>query len=128
MTYAEVCQLAAQLPGIEEGTCYGTPGLRVRGKFLSRLWEDGDTLVLKVEEEERDLLLAAEPEVFFTTDHYRNYPSVLIRLSKIEPGALHDLLERAWRRVASKKLCASTPKMRLNTKSVLGSAKTGSMA
>jgi hypothetical protein len=70
-------------PGVEEGPCYGTPGFRVRGKFLARLKEDGETLVVKCGFDERDLRMQYNPEVFFTTDHYRGHPSVLIRLTKV---------------------------------------------
>lgn len=47
MTLATVRRLLLALPGVEEGSSYGAPGFRVRGKFLARLWEDGETLVVK---------------------------------------------------------------------------------
>ncbi|HXU46832.1 MAG TPA: MmcQ/YjbR family DNA-binding protein [Thermoanaerobaculia bacterium] len=100
-------RFALALPGVEEGSCYGTPGLRVKGKFMARLWEDGETLVVKLDFDRKELLLAAEPDVFFTTDHYRGYPSVLVRLSKIDPDALRGLLEDAWRIAAPKRLLAA---------------------
>ena len=43
-----VLELARRLPEVEEGTSYGTPALRVRGKFFARLREDGETLVVKM--------------------------------------------------------------------------------
>jgi len=96
------------LPGVEEGPCYGTPGFRVKGKLLARLWEDGETLVLKVGGmDERDMLLETQPDLFFITDHYRNYPSVLVRLSAIEPAVLARRIEVSWRAVASKRLIAA---------------------
>lgn len=98
-----VRQIALSFPGVEEGTSYGTPGFRVRRKFLARLKEDGETLVLKVGDLEKDFLLETEPEIYFTTDHYNGYPSVLVRLAKIEPDALRDAFEQAWRKAASKR-------------------------
>jgi hypothetical protein len=104
--YGTVRRLALALPGVEEGSCYGTPALRVRGKLLARLKEDGETLAVRCRHEERDLLLQAAPRVFFLTDHYRDYPWVLVRLPVIETGELQDLLERAWATVAPRKLVA----------------------
>lgn len=102
-----VRRLLLALPGVEEGPCYGTPGFRVRKKFLARLREDGETLVVKCGDDERDLRMQADPKTFFTTDHYRCYPSVLVRLGSVDTGALRDLLEVAWRRNAPKRLIAA---------------------
>lgn len=79
---------------------YGTPSLKVGGKFLLRLREDGETLAVKVDYPMRDILVQAEPETFFITDHYRNHPVVLVRLARVDRKRLHDLLEHAWRFVA----------------------------
>ena len=48
--------------------------------------------------------MAAAPDVYHLTDHYVNYPVVLVRLSKIHTGALRDLLGMAWRFVTAKTL------------------------
>lgn len=101
-----VRQLALALPGVEEGPCYGTLGFRVRGRLLARLWPDGETLVVKCGDEERDLRLRTDPSTYFITDHYRGYPTVLVRLNKVRLADLQDLLERAWRRQASKRSIA----------------------
>jgi hypothetical protein len=101
-----VRRLALALPGVEEGTSYGTPGFRVRGRFLARLWEDGETLVVKCGDDERDFRMQVDPESFFTTDHYRGYPTVLIRLAKVRLNDLRAVLEEAWRRNAPKRLVA----------------------
>ena len=105
-TLTTVRRLALALPGVEEGPCYGTPGFRVRGKFLARLWEDGETLVVKCGDDERDFRMQADPGTFFTTDHYRGYPTVLIRLARVRTADLRDILEQAWRRSAPKRLIA----------------------
>jgi hypothetical protein len=99
-----VREIALSLPGVEEGTSYGTAAFRVRGKFLARLREDGETLALRIGMDEREVLMRADPEVFFITDHYAGYPAVLIRLSAIPRGALEDVLEQAWASVAPAKL------------------------
>ena len=90
VTLATVRRLALSFPGVEEGLSYGTPGFRVRGKFLARLWEDGEV----------------DPQTFFTTDHYRGYPTVLVRLAHVTPTALREILEEAWRQHAPRHLVA----------------------
>ena len=105
--FEAVRKIAMSLPGVEEGASYGTPAFRVRGKFLARLREDGASLVVKVGHDERDMLLAAAPETFFTTDHYAGYPTILIRLSAVDLDVLRDVLEGAWRCEAPKRLVAA---------------------
>jgi hypothetical protein len=85
----------AAVPGIEEGTSYGTPAWRCRGKLLARLHQDGASIVLKVGNATRDHLLQADPETFFVTDHYIGYPMVLARLDRLSAGDLKKLLVRA---------------------------------
>jgi len=102
-TYATALSVARGFPGTEEGLSYGTPALKVRGKLLARLKEDGETLVVRVTPTDRDLLLQFEPAVFFITDHYRDYPWVLVRLRRIGRRRLAEVLEEAWRLVAPKR-------------------------
>src|SRR4029077_11589368 len=96
LTFDDVRRIALALPEVEEGTSYGTPAFKVRGKFLSRLKEDGETLVVKVDFDERDILMAANPETFYITDHYRGYPVMLVRLAPVDPDELRELFEAAW--------------------------------
>jgi len=105
--YETARRLALALPEVEEGLCYGTPGLRVAGKFLARLKEDGDTLALRMGFEERAALLEAKPSVYYLTDHYLNYPAILVRLSRIREKELAFILEQAWLCRAPKKLVAA---------------------
>ena len=107
VTFDTVREVALALPGVEEGTSYGTPALKVRGKLLARLREDGESFVLPIDFADRDFLLGAEPDTFFITDHYAGYPMVLVRLSSVRRGEVGKLLERAWRPLASKKLLAA---------------------
>ena len=104
--FAVLRRIALSLPGVQEGTSYGTPAFRASGKFFLRMWEDAETMVLKTDFYERDFLLQDDPEAFFTTDHYRDYPSVLVRLSRVPPARLRELVVDAWRRVAPKRALA----------------------
>ena len=105
-SFDHVRALGKALPGTEEGTSYGTAALKVKGKLFARIWEDGTTLVLKTSFEDRDFLMRADPAVFYITDHYRDYPWILVRLKKVKRGQLRELLEVAWRSVAPKKYIA----------------------
>lgn len=105
MTFEDVRAMALQWPGVEDGTSYGTPALKVRGKLLTRLKEDGDSLVIRgVGFDEREMLIEADPAVFHLTDHYRAYPMVLMRLSAAEPTQVEALLLRGWKDLAGKRL------------------------
>ena len=104
MTFDDVRKMALAWPEVEDGTSYGTPALKVRKKVLARLKEDSDSLVTPgVPVEERDMLVESRPEVFYFTDHYRDYPIVLIRLSKTRRAVIEPLLRRHWLSLASKK-------------------------
>lgn len=100
----EVRALAARLPEVVDGLSYGTPALKVGRALVARLREDGESVALfDVPEEEREMLIAAAPDVFFTTPHYDGYAIVLARLSAIEPERLFPFLERRWRARAPKR-------------------------
>jgi len=91
----EMIAFALALPLTTLGSSYGTPALKVRGKLLARLREDG-AMVLKVEDGLRETLIETQPEVFFTTEHYAGYPMLLVRLEAAEAGQLGGLIERGW--------------------------------
>ena len=95
-------QHMATLPGTTEGLSHGTPAFYVNKKILTRLWENGEVLVVRTEE--RDKWMQTDPETFFITDHYRNYPYVLLKLDRVHPEDLKRLLTDAWLSKASKSL------------------------
>jgi hypothetical protein len=106
MNFETARDLAFAYPGVAEGAAYGTRALRVNGKFMARLREDGVTLVLKLSEPEREVLMSIDPETFYITEHYRNYDAVLVRLDRVEREDLSDVIEQSWRWVAPRKLVA----------------------
>ena len=95
------------LPGVVERTSYRTPAFKVSGKLLARLREDGEDLVVRAGFEERELLIAAAPEVFHVTDHYSGHPFVLVRVGRVKAADLARLAERAWRSAAPKRAVAT---------------------
>ena len=95
----------AAFPGVEQATSYGTPSLKVRGKFMARL-RDAETLVVRCPIDEKAMLMEADPAIFYETDHYRGYDAVLVRLAAADDGTLRGRLERAWRMQAPARIVA----------------------
>jgi hypothetical protein len=106
MTWDEVREIALEWPGMADARSYGTASLKVCGKFVARLREDGETVALRVDVLERQERMAADPAAFFINDHYANYPAVVVRLAKVKRRDLAELIEAAWRELAPKKLVA----------------------
>ena len=104
---ATLRRIALSFPGVEEGPSYGTLAFRVRKKLICRMKEDGETLAIRMEFGEREILVEGEPETFYFTEHYRNYPMVLVRMQKLHPDELERIFGNAWRRFAGKRLLES---------------------
>lgn len=106
-TWDDVVAIGSRFPGVEPGTSYGTPSLRVNDKFMCRLRTDPDALVVRVVDlADREALLRGRPEVFFSTPHYDGHPYVLVRLDAVDTDVLAELLEDAWRIRAPKRIVA----------------------
>lgn len=106
LSFDDVKRLAADLPDVVEAPSYGTRALKVKKALLVRLKEDNETLVLRCDMVSRDMMLSAEPKLFFITDHYKDYPAILLRLPKVTEHRMRELLEDAYRFVAPKSLVA----------------------
>lgn len=108
MTWDEVVAIGLALPGVELSTSWRTPALKIRGKLLARLREDGETVVLPVSgPDEREALLTSAPAVYTLTDHYRNYPLILARLAPAGPEHVAGLRHQTWRAAATKRQLAA---------------------
>jgi hypothetical protein len=118
-----VREIALALPGVEESSLHARPSLKVAGRLLTcpalHKSAEPNSLAVRIGFKERQALLAAQPEVYYVTDHYLNYPAVLVRLSRIRHDSLRDLLGMAWRCVSPKgnrapkhptRPCARTPR------------------
>jgi hypothetical protein len=100
-----VRKIGLALPGVEESTAYGAPALKVHGKLLAcvpthRSAEPG-SLAVRVGFDDRAELLAAAPDVYYVTNHYLGYSAVLVRLSRVTPDVLRDLLGMAHKFVTA---------------------------
>jgi hypothetical protein len=98
----EARRLLLRLPNVTEGRSYGMPSFLLNGRFLARFRDNDTVLVLQLARiSERDVLMELAPRAFFFTEHYRNYPAVLVRLAEVARPLLIDVVTEAWRHVAS---------------------------
>jgi hypothetical protein len=99
--------IGLELPNVEARTKYdGSPVLKLGGCFMAGLAmhrsAEPETLVVRADFADRELLIEDAPETYYVTDYYRNYPVVLVRLSRVDRDALSDLLLVSWRLTAAK--------------------------
>ncbi len=105
IAFKKLVKIGLEFPGVEESRSYGTPSLKVKGKFLCRLRTEAEGgLAIRCDFVEREMLMQAEPEVFYITDHYKDYPMILVDLTKVRWDAMPYLVEQAWRSEATPKL------------------------
>jgi hypothetical protein len=101
VSFDAVRKMGLALPEVEEGKVYGSPALKVRGRMFACIAihrsAEPDTLAVRIAFDQRDELIRAEPDTYYLTDHYVNYPCVLVRLRRVHPDALRDLLLMGWR-------------------------------
>lgn len=112
-----VREMALALPHVEQGTIHGASSLKVGGKLLCcpalHSSAESFTLAVRIDRAERANLMAANPSIYYVTDHYVRYPIVLVRLSLIDRKSLKDLLSIAWNfvtRSEAPRSQASTPR------------------
>jgi hypothetical protein len=98
----EARRLLLDLPNVCESRSYGLPSFLLNGRFLARFRDAGTVLVLQLATiGDRDTLMDLDAEAFFFTEHYRNYPAVLVRLAAVPPSLLTDVVTEAWRHVGT---------------------------
>ena len=101
-----VRNIGLALPGVEESTAYGLPALKLRGQLLACIpanrSAEPNSLVVRMGLDDRAELLAADPDVYYLTPHYEGYNAVLVRLSRVKPDVLRDLLGMAHKFVTRK--------------------------
>jgi hypothetical protein len=97
VTWDDVRELALALPAAEESTVYRKPAFKVAGKTFA--WEsphERGKLVLHCELDERPLMIAARPDVYFVTPHYEPYGMVLVHLERADRAELAERIEESW--------------------------------
>lgn len=105
VTPAQFRKIALSFPEANEKPSYGKPSFFIAKKFFTRWRKDDNALVFVVDSmDTRDMMLELDPRTYFVTDHYKDYPAVLVRMERITTEELQQMLERRWRRIAPKKL------------------------
>lgn len=106
ITFARVEKIASTLPDVEVTTTWGTPALKVHGRMFACLAShksaEPNTLVVMMDFPDRDALVEEDPDTYYLEEHYLTYPCVLVRLSRVHPDALRDLVVGAHRYVSEK--------------------------
>src|SRR3954462_1020867 len=106
MTFRSVRSIGLRLAGVEESTMYGSPALKLDGKMMACVAvhksAEPNTLIVAMDFAQRDALIAEEPDTYYLKDHYVGYPVVLVRLSRVHPDAMRDLLHGAWQLVSAR--------------------------
>ena len=104
------------LPDVEVTTTWGAPALKVRGKMFACVAinksAEPNSMVVRMDMAQRDLLLEEDPATYYVTDHYIDYPCVVVRLSRVSRESLHDLIHGAYRFVSA---TAKRPRRRART-------------
>ena len=112
ITFSVVESIGQTLPDVEVTTSYGQPTLKVRGKMFvcmaANKSAEPDTLVVMMDIADRDLLVEEDPDTYYLKEHYVPYPCVLVRLARVRPDALRDLVAGAYRYVSEKTRKKST--------------------
>ena len=102
ITVAAARRLLLELPEIAEGRSYGMPSFLLQGRFFARFRDEDSVLVLQLATiAEREVLMELDPRAFFFTDHYRNYPAVLIRLADVPRSLFAVVVKEAWDQVSA---------------------------
>jgi hypothetical protein len=105
-SFKPVETIGRSLPDVELTTTWGKPTLKVRGRMFvcmaSHKSAEPDTLVVMMDFADRDALIEDDPATYYLKEHYVGYPCVLVRLSRVHPDALRDLVVGAHRYVSAK--------------------------
>ncbi|PYU90779.1 MAG: hypothetical protein DMG08_16950 [Acidobacteria bacterium] len=100
LTFDTVRGIGLGFPDVEESTTYGSPSLKYCGRLLTCLAvhksAEPGSLAVRIGFDQRAALMAGDPDIYYLTDHYVNYPVVLVRLSRIRVDALRKLLVMAF--------------------------------
>jgi hypothetical protein len=105
LDFDTVRAIGRALPNVTDGTAYGAPALKLSGKLVACIptnkSAEANSIVVHLDLEHRAELLRQEPDIYYVTDHYAPYPTVLVRLAKLTRANLTELLRDACRFVSS---------------------------
>jgi hypothetical protein len=109
MTASALRELALSLPGATERETWGHPTFRVADKIFASMFEgdDGAVATVKASPEEQAVLLASDPATFGVASHVGRYGWTTVRLGRVDPDEMRELVVDAWRRTAPKRAVAA---------------------
>jgi hypothetical protein len=103
LTKAEARKIALSITGTLEGPYFGRPAIFLGEEYLCRVHDKEAAVVLRSGSMEmREVMLEAEPKLFYITDHYKSFPVILARLSALDKKTLKELLAARMLRIAEK--------------------------
>jgi hypothetical protein len=105
-TEKDVRRIALSLPETIEKPWFNTPGFRVKDKGFLRIRSEteGGLVIFTADLDEKEELLASDPEKFYTTTHYDGYPAVLVKLAAVDVDELRELIIDSWCNKAPKRV------------------------
>jgi hypothetical protein len=120
LTRAEARKIALATPGASEGPFFGKPAIFLGEDYLCRIHDKEEAVALRTGSMEmREVMLEAEPRLFYITDHYKSFPVILARLSALDKKTLKELLAARILRIgekAAKKKPKASPRKNLTKK------------
>ena len=122
ITFDTITKLGLTLPGAELSTAYGAPALKAGGRMFAVMATnksaEPNSLCVCVDFDTRDELIEADPDLYYTADHYLTYPCVLVRLARVQRDALPDLLGMGCRFALSRAKRKRAPRANRDPKRV----------
>lgn len=107
-----VRKIGLAMPGVVESTYFGAPAVKLCGEMLACLpthrSAEAGSLAVRIDFDDRAELLATAPDVYYITDHYAGYTAVLVRLARVTPEVLRDLLGMAHKFLMRRTAARST--------------------
>jgi len=102
--FEAVKNIALTYPDTEESISHeGTPSVKVRGKLMCRLHDNGEFIPIRLDFELREKYLDSHPEIFHLPDHFKSYPYICMWTHNYDKKLLMEVLEQSWKGLATKK-------------------------
>ena len=113
LSKAEARKIMLAMKGASEAPYFGKPAVFYAESFVGRVHDKEEAVALRVGTiEMRDVMLEAEPRLFYITDHYKPWPMLLARLKELDRTTLKELVIARMREIdakAKKKKKAAPP-------------------
>lgn len=94
--WEDVLAFARTLPDVEIGSFYGQPSPKVNGKAFVSPGRKAGSFHVMTPHEEKAILLETDPDTFWQTPHYANWPGLLVRYGAADVERVQNVIRRAW--------------------------------